>query len=381
VNSEVLSYRPRIDGLRFVAISLVLIDHLGGYLAGRIQGGYYGVDLFFVISGYLITGILLRDSGHTWGQTYRAFVGRRVLRIFPVYYALLLVLFAVNYGMTRELIAYLATYTFNYPAAEILKAGGPRADLHHIWTIYYFWSLSVEEQFYLLWPLVAITLRRKKEMLLAITALIVLFSYAQIRFDIVPSLSIYNYSGTLNRMGSLGLGALGAIWVSRRPFTKPPFDSALIEVAVLLVLASALILDYSWRYVVMGPCSLFLVLKAANGSFRLTWLDRFLTQKWILYVGTISYGVYLFHVPVASFLSNYVFDHFWNAIPWASLGPLAKFQWHSWILKFPLYSGAAIALAAISFKYFESPILRNKDRWFRYRPAAPAREGLSIVEP
>ena len=367
MNSEVLSYRPRIDGLRFVAISFVLIDHVGGYLAGRIAAAYYGVDLFFVISGYLITGILLRDSGHSWTQTYRAFLGRRVLRIFPVYYALLIVLFVADYGVTRQSIGYLATYTFNYPAAKILESGGVNADFRHIGTIFYLWSLSVEEQFYLLWPLIAISLRRRKGVLLAITALIVLFGYAQIMFDIVPSLATYNYTGTLNRMGSLGLGAIGAIWVSWRPFRKPPFDSALLECGVLFALASALIFDYPWRYLVMGPCSLFLVLKSANGSFRTRWLDKFLTQRWVLFVGSISYGVYLFHLPVARLLGDQIFDHFWNAIPWSSLGLLAKLQWNPWLFKFPLYSGAAIGLAAISFKYFESPILRYKDRWFRYQ--------------
>ncbi len=362
MNSEVLSYRPRIDGLRFLAITFVLIEHLGGSLAGHVAGGYYGVDLFFVISGYLITGILLRDSGHSWGQSYRAFVGRRVLRIFPVYYALLAVLFALNYPMARQLIGPLASYTFNYAAADIQAA-------HHKNELFYLWSLSVEEQFYLFWPIIAISLRRKKPLLLFITAAIVLFGYAQIKFSIVPSLSMYNYSGTLNRMGSLGLGALGATWVSWRPFTKSPFDNSLVEWVVLAVLVSALTVDYSWRYVLMGPCSLFLVLKSANGSFRTAWLDKLLTHRWVIYVGSISYGIYLFHVPLANLISEYAFDHFWHAIPFASFGALSRLQWHSWILKFPLYSGAAIALAGLSFKYFESPILRYKDRWFRYEPA------------
>lgn len=362
MNSSVLSYRPRLDGLRFVAITFVLIEHLGGYLAGHIQGGYYGVDLFFVISGYLITGILLKDTGHSFGQSYRAFVGRRALRIFPAYYLVLLIAVIVSFGPARELFPWLATYTFNYPAAQWNAA-------HRENSLFYLWSLSVEEQFYLLWPPLVIALRNRKQLLLAITALIVLFGYAQLLFHIVPSLDTYNYTGTLNRMGSLGLGALGAIYVSWRPITKPPFDSAIPEYLAIGLLTACLTLNFRYRYVLMGPCSLFLVLKAAHGSFRVRPLEWLLTHRRVIYIGSISYGIYLFHVPVTVFTSNYVFDHFWNAIPFDSFGRFEKLRWHSWILKFPVYSGLSIACAAASYRWFESPILAYKDKWFSYRPS------------
>lgn len=364
-----LTYRPRIDGLRFIAISLVLVHHLGGSLAGSMQGGYYGVDLFFVISGYLITGILVRDKGHNFGESYRAFVGRRALRIFPAYYALIIILLIINFGPTRELFPWLATYTFNYPSALIERAHEPNE-------IFYLWSLSVEEQFYLLWPPLVILLRNRKPALFAATAIIVLIGYSQISHNIFPALTPYNYTGTINRMGSLGLGAMGAIWVSWRPLSSRIFRNLAIEVAVVALTLTTLFVSFPYRYVLMGPCSLFLVLKAGNFDFQIKPLESVLTSRSAVFIGAISYGIYLYHVPVGVLLNEHMFDYFWLAIPFDSFpGKLEKLRWHSWIIKFPVYSGFTILLAWASFRWFESPILKLKDRWFPYR--AGSRNGAT----
>jgi peptidoglycan/LPS O-acetylase OafA/YrhL len=329
-----------------------------------VAAGYYGVDLFFVISGYLITGILLRDRGHTFRESYRAFIGRRALRIFPAYYLLILVLFLIDFGPTREFFPWLATYTFNYPAAHVEAAGKENA-------IYYLWSLSVEEQFYLFWPPLVILLRDRKPLLFAVTLAVVAFGLAQISFGIVPQIAIYNFAGTLNRMGSLGLGALGAIWVSWRPLPARLFESLVIESLVVAGIFVVLLVSFRFRYPIMPLLSLFMVLKAANFSFRIRPLEWALTHRRIVWAGAISYGIYLYHVPINVLMTENVFDHFWLAIPFDSFGPLEKLRWHSWIVKLPLYSAMSIALAAASFRWFESPILRLKDRFFPYR-SAPA---------
>jgi peptidoglycan/LPS O-acetylase OafA/YrhL len=225
----------------------------------------------------------------------------------------------------------------------------------------------VEEQFYLFWPPIVLLLRERKAALFAVTSAIVLFGYAQISHDIVPAISVYNYSGTLNRMGSLGLGALGAIWVSWKPLSSRVFRSLAVESMVLLLLAATLTFHFKYRYVLMGPCSLYLVLKAGNFNFRIKPIEWLVTNRKVVFVGMISYGIYLYHVPLTVLLNDHVFDLFWNAIPFDQFGPLAKMKWHSWIVKFPFYSFAAIGLATISFHGFESPILRLKDKWFPYR--------------
>jgi peptidoglycan/LPS O-acetylase OafA/YrhL len=85
-----------------------------------------------------------------------------------------------------------------------------------------------------------------------------------------------------------------------------------------------------------------------------------------MYIGTISYGIYVFHGPISYYFGQYIFDPFWNGIRFESLGKFSKLEWHPWIIKFPLYSLLSIGVSALSFKYFETPILKLKDRIFRY---------------
>ena len=99
---------PRLDGLRCLAIALVLVEHFG-WRGESVQVGYYGVDLFFVISGFLITGILLRDPEEKAGKALVRFMGRRALRIFPPYYLLLCVLLIFGISPARELSLSLLT--------------------------------------------------------------------------------------------------------------------------------------------------------------------------------------------------------------------------------------------------------------------------------
>ena len=93
----------------------------------------------------------------------------------------------------------------------------------------------------------------------------------------------------------------------------------------------------------------------------------FLRHRWVTYIGGISYGIYLFHVPIGCLLLDRIVNPLWTSIPFADLGPgLEKLRWHSWILKLPLYSAVTIAVAAASYRWFETPILSLKNRWFAY---------------
>ncbi|MEJ8566906.1 acyltransferase family protein [Elongatibacter sediminis] len=359
---EFIGYRPRLDGLRAVAIGAVLTEHLGGYLAKPFMAGYYGVDLFFVISGFLITSILLNDQTPTFRGSYRKFIGRRVLRIFPIYYLTIFCLLIVDYPSAREMFPWLASYTYNY-GVVLNKEPGSGAPL------FYLWSLSVEEQFYLFWPLLVISLRKRLKILSAITLVIVVASYVQLTVHLITSLVEFNYTGLPARMGSLGLGALGAILVAWNALPSGFFNDRRVEVIVLLSLLLTLTLTFRLQFIVMGLCSLYLVLKAASFGFRTTTVDRFLLHPAVIYVGAISYGIYLFHVPVAVLMTEHVFDHFWLALPWEKFGEFGVIRWHSWIIKFPVYCAATIALAALSYRWVESPMLVLKDRWFKYSSA------------
>lgn len=347
---------PRIDGLRCVAIALVLFEHFG-WRGESILPGYYGVDLFFVISGFLITGILLKSHGVSLRGELMRFMGRRALRIFPPYYLLLLILVISDVAPARELWVSLFTYTFNYaaPVYNETQASNP---------LFYLWSLSLEEQFYLVWPFLILWLRPCKAAVVALVAAVVVLGYAQNVWNIVPAAERFSYTGLFNRMGSLGLGALGAVYLTWWQVPRFLFTNRWVEICGLGLVGIAICWDFPLRFILMGCGSLFLVIKAAQFEFQTRWIDRLLTNSRVTYVGMISYGIYLFHVPLGNALTAHFFDPVWKAIPFAELGALEKIRWHSWVVKLPLYTGASIALAAVSHRWFEAPIMELKKRWF-----------------
>src|SRR5687768_13017462 len=107
-NVTSLSYKPRLDGLRCLAIGSVMVFHYIFWLGVPLSAGYYGVNLFFVLSGFLITNILIKEGTEPFGTRYVNFIGRRALRIFPVYYLTLLILYICNAPHIHERMPYLA---------------------------------------------------------------------------------------------------------------------------------------------------------------------------------------------------------------------------------------------------------------------------------
>jgi peptidoglycan/LPS O-acetylase OafA/YrhL len=354
------NYYAHMDGLRTLAISMVIIEHFGGPLGSFWTAGYYGVDLFFVISGFLITSILIRNPDTSFREGYAKFMGRRALRIFPVYYLALLVLWIISFPQARDNMFYLATYTWNYASVHI-------AGENHL---FYLWSLAVEEQFYLVWPLIALTLRNHLIPLLLVTIGIVMIGYAQLVLNIFPPLTPYNYVGLINRMGSLGLGSAGAIAVSLRLIPRFWYESLSLEIATYAVLGWALCTDHLIRLPLLGLCSLVLVTKSVEGRFQLPGVATALKSRISTYIGRISYGIYVYHWPLGVLLTWYVFDPIWLRIDFSILGPLSALRWHAWLVKLPLFFAITIGVAALSHKYFERPLLRLKDRWFPTRQAA-----------
>ncbi len=352
-----MKYIKQLDGLRFVAVFLVLVQHFAHFIGREISAGYYGVDLFFVISGFLITMILLQ-SRENFGGAYKKFLGRRTLRIFPVYYLTILILFLINFPGVREHLVYLLTYTYNYAIVELPI---PQNSLTH------FWSLCVEEQFYLVWPLLVLMLRKKLILLIVFTWLIIIFCVVQYYFDVVGALSPHRYTGLVPRAYSLCLGAMGSIFFLNFKFPVKILESKWAEVIALLSLAILMVTKASFSFLLFPVLSLFFILKTFHGGFKLKMIESFLLKRWVVYLGTISYGIYVYHLPLAFLLTEYFFNPFiWNKIPFESLGPFSILQWHTWLIKFPLYSLLTIAIAHFSYTLFEKPTLRLKEKYFRY---------------
>ena len=301
-----------LDGVRGLAILMVLAHNLNVLVgrqsrAGRAIDlvddlGWVGVQLFFVLSGFLITGILLdtRESDNY----YRAFLGRRVLRIFPLYYGTLAVAFVVlplvgSHHPPPDGQIWLWTYTSNWAA----PAGHDNPEFPH------FWSLAVEEQFYLVWPLVVRALSHRRLLALCIGLGIAAFGIRLgMRLGGVGPQPVYMW--TICRMDALAAGAAvatilrmprAAAWVEHR-------SRAIGWAALGLAVAGFLFtrgdprttgrsqtVGYSVLAVAFGVLVFAAVMAEAR---RRSLLHRALAWRPLRALGIYSYGMYVFHVPI-----------------------------------------------------------------------------------
>ena len=332
---------------------MVLLSHFAWYVVRFFSAGFYGVNLFFVISGFLIISILLKKRAD-FKTSYLNFLGRRALRIFPIYYLVILLFILIGVSNLGRDLPYLLTYTYNYHIQNI-------GSWDRFYTLY--WSLAVEEQFYLAFPVIVIALKSNIKILTATCLLILLVAYSQVFFNIF-SLSKYDYVGLLTNMGPLTIGALGAIYLSTNPGISCFFKSVIVEISVIILLVMTIMTErLGFMLLFSSILNLFLVLKAYYFSFSITYLNRILSNKIIVFIGRISYGIYVYHGIIAYYFGLYIFDPVWHKIPFEQLGIFTKIEFHSWVVKLPLYSAISILVAYISFRYIETPILKLKDKY------------------
>ena len=330
--------------------------------------GWVGVDLFFVLSGCLITGILLdsRDTPHRW----RTFFARRTLRIFPLYYlylagALVLAptLLATWTNETGGAAPWLWTYTTNVPLSGSW-AVLPASTRH-------FWSLAVEEQFYLAWPFIVwalspLALRRLCVSLVVGAALVRVACYE-------ADVALWGYVLTPARMDTLAIGALIAVQ-ARRPeglhaWRRWIVPAGLAGLAAFLVVAlwrGAPPSAGTWALLMLDPYMLavgYSAMALACGAFvagAIVFAPIVLARGLLPRCGTIAYGLYVWHVPVALGLS-------WLASRWLPVA--ANRYWPMQLAMMAAGLGASFAVATLSYRWFEQPFLRLKDR---LAPAVPA---------
>lgn len=105
-------------------------------------------------------------------------------------------------------------------------------------------------------------------------------------------------------------------------------------------------------------------MKAYHFGFELQWFDKLLVNRTVVFIGRISYGIYLYHFIIGYYLTLYVFDPVWMLIPFKDFGPFSKLEFHTWLIKFPLYTFITIGVAYVSYRFVELPFLKLKDRFF-----------------
>jgi peptidoglycan/LPS O-acetylase OafA/YrhL len=372
ISSTVHSPAQRIlelDGLRGIAIAMVLMRHYIHHPSLLLLGpqwGWMGVNLFFVLSGFLITSILLRLTDHR--GALKIFYVRRSLRLFPLYFLALLVYFVASASVgtpqpAKTVLLYISfLQAFVPPLITHLKIV-PHPD----WVVMGFgvlWSLSVEEYFYILWaPLVTFT-RARRAPLLAILALILLLTPWARYFYPDPKGGQELF---LAQMDSLAAGCLVAIlwqdyghaWrIGLQLYARWLYGcvAALIALAIWIDFATGITkrsefdqrifnaTDYTVLWLAWSL--LLLVTLAVSGTSGI--VPRLLRQPLLRWLGRISYCLYVVHYPIYLALRNY--------LP------------HSVALVVGL--AAALGLSALSWRYFEGPIARWKQHAFRYPMAS-----------
>lgn len=372
---------PALDGLRGVAILMVMLHHLTYYrptsgvdaaISSVLFFFWTGVDLFFVLSGFLITGILLdsRDGD----RYFTNFYARRFLRIFPLYYLVLFLAFVVLPSFPTMNALLLAREDLPGGSGEPLQWPywlyltnfliADRGWMHG-W-VDVAWSLAIEEQFYLVWPLV-IWLCRPTLVAWLCTIIFVaeVFARSSARAAEVEVLPIYVI--TWFRLDGLVIGALLAIALRRGIM---PALNRLVPVVVIVgvagLIAVTILGGHTWwwnRRIQQFGYSLIAVIAGAMLVSAISrppdslW-PRMLSAGWLRAFGKYSYCLYLIHLPVMRIVREYVFNP-------EEQQALAIAPWIGQVLFYFVATAPAFALAWLSWRVFEAPILRLK-AWFPY---------------
>jgi peptidoglycan/LPS O-acetylase OafA/YrhL len=295
-----LNYRREIDGLRAIAVLPVILFHAG---FSAFPGGYVGVDVFFVISGYLITGILIDEVGRGEYSVLR-FYERRARRILPALFGVLMLClpFAWMWLLPEQLVdfagsmASVLVFLANLFFMSQVSYFAPAAELQ---PLLHTWSLGVEEQYYLAFPLVvAVALRFGLRVLLAVTLILTLsslaLSEAGLRLD-----AGRNFFFTLSRFWELGVGSICAVVSAQRGGLR---NGALAMTGLVLILGAVFLYDrdlpFAGLYALAPVGGAALVVLFCRED---TLAGRMLAHPIPVGIGLISYSAYLYHQPLFAF--------------------------------------------------------------------------------
>lgn len=381
---------PRIrflDGVRGFAIILVLVYHgntlsrdsaFDSFLHDIFGSGWAGVDLFFVLSGFLITGILLDIKGTK--KFFINFYARRFLRIFPLYYAVLFVLFFVYQPFVNPDNAYLAqhkeeqfwywSYLFNFWVAH--RGGWPDGGY-----LIHFWSLAVEEQFYLVWPTVVLLLNRSQLRFACLAAIFAAFAL-RVLLVFLGAGPITLYVSTATRIDTLAVGALIAVAIREpeglagfiRRFRYYGWASAAVVLYFFVrwggfrlgfalsprgfgQLQTNLLVTIGFSSLAFFFGSLVVLTISSSPS---SWIVRIFSNRILVRFGLYSYSIYVIHWPICLFLLK-------RGITAESFPTVFGSHLPGQLICYLIISAACLVFGFLSWNLFEKHFLKLKKRF------------------
>jgi peptidoglycan/LPS O-acetylase OafA/YrhL len=339
------AYRPDIEGLRGIAILLVVLFHAG---VSAFAGGFVGVDVFFVLSGFFITGMLASELAETGNVDVNTFYTRRALRLLPALLVTLLVTLGAVFwlyapidrapiaGDARAVSLYAGNISFAQGAVDYF--GAQDNPLLHTW------SLAVEEQFYLAWPLLFLSLamfglasRGRRALFVAIAAAGVASFVASVW--LTNAAQPWAFFGLPTRIWEFALGGSLALAINGRSDARTPMSAVLQWAGLAMIAFAATTYDRMTPYPgfaallpALGAC--FLLLGGNHQEASL--VNRLLSVPWLTWLGRMSYAWYLWHWPMVGVA----------AVLYPGIGVWGRLGW----------SAAALVLAWLTQRFIEAPV-------------------------
>ena len=344
-----LGYRPSLDGVRGVAIILVVIHHLCHIVPGFLRyfgGGYLGVDLFFVLSGFLITSLIIEEHDQFGSVSLSRFYIRRALRLLPAVAAALLaaVIIGSLLGFSfiditplrfASILGYFTNWVRAYEAPDM-------------WFLGHFWSLAIEEQFYLLWPafLIGLLALPRKSVLTIVVTLVAGSATLMMVLYLSGTDPQRIFAGSDTRAFQLLTGCLASMtlhrerlpaWLSEKSRNALASASLVLLVGAFVIARPELPVMYVAGHQVITLCAALLILHVTVDRSA---ISRLLQSRILIWFGKRSYGLYVWHFPIFYVIAKL-------EMPW--LAPLAV--------------ALAVAACVLSYRFIELPFLRMKSQY------------------
>lgn len=292
-----MKYRADVQGIRALAVLLVLFHH---FFPNQLPGGFIGVDIFFVVSGFIITSIMLNSSENSWPKFLVDFYARRIRRILPSALLVMAVSTVMTYYLLGPITAsdtaldgifallFMANIHFNLQAIDYFASSLPQPILQH------YWSLSIEEQFYLCWPLLFFLAKNST----ARKYLIVIVTFVSLSFAIIQNTenSPTAYLSTFTRVWELGLGAMLAIFHIQIESRMLSYFAIYALIGLSFALTSSA--DFPGIFTII--VTLFTI-----GMLITSHSNKLLSSQIMRWIGDRSYTLYLVHWPLIQIASLY----------------------------------------------------------------------------